>query len=63
MNKEEYISKLRELADAISKDIGEATLLEKTDLYAELRAVYRQMWEAECFYAPQPCYITADGLQ
>lgn len=63
MNKEEYISKLRELADAISWDIGEATLLEKADLYAELRAVYRQMWEVECLYAPQPCYMTSDDQQ
>lgn len=63
MNKEEYISKLRELADAISRDIVSATHLEKADLYEQLRAVYRQMWEAECLYAPQPCYMTADGLQ
>lgn len=63
MNKEEYISKLRELADAISKDIVATTTPEKANLYAELRAVYRQMWEAECFYASQPCYMTADGLQ
>lgn len=63
MNKEEYISKLRELANAISRDIAAISPLEKANLYAELRAVYRQMWEAECFYAPQPCYMTSDDQQ